>query len=382
MAGSTRLVDLVQQRIDALPRGARDELSRRSHPIWACSPRPHRGLLSGGKRFRALFCYWGWQSVAAIEHDDDPDAGAAEQAALDLPAVVTVAAALEIFHAAALVHDDIMDNSDLRRGASGRPPARSSRCTASAGLGRRRRPTSAPPRPSCSAICCWAGATSCSTTAAADSPDRCRGRGRRASEFARMRTEVIVGQYLDILEEASWRAPAGQRAPVARAPRHRLQVGEVQRRVAARDRRVARRGLARPARRAARVRAAARRRLPAARRPARCLRRSGGHRQARRRRPSRGQAHRAHRPRPTEAAGLGGPPARRAARRSGPRRRADRDAAEHRSGRAAPSTRSSGSSRATSNAPATALDDAPLGRIGPRGAASLADTVTGATAES
>ena len=38
-------------------------------------------------------------------------------AADDRLPVVSAAAALELFHAAALVHDDIMDNSDTRRGA-------------------------------------------------------------------------------------------------------------------------------------------------------------------------------------------------------------------------------------------------------------------------
>jgi geranylgeranyl diphosphate synthase type I len=75
-----------------------------------------RGFLSGGKRFRALFCYWGWQAVAgagALEEDPFAD----NDVTTDLPGIVLAAAALEVFHAAALIHDDIMDRSDTRRGA-------------------------------------------------------------------------------------------------------------------------------------------------------------------------------------------------------------------------------------------------------------------------
>ena len=61
-----------------------------------------RGFLSaGGKRIRPLLCVVGWYAAAG-----SGDAGA----------VIRVAAALEMFHAFALIHDDVMDNSDLRRG--------------------------------------------------------------------------------------------------------------------------------------------------------------------------------------------------------------------------------------------------------------------------
>jgi geranylgeranyl diphosphate synthase type I len=58
--------------------------------------------VSGGKRFRAAFCYWGFRAVAAEVPDE--------------PALVRAAAALELLHASALVHDDYMDSSDTRRG--------------------------------------------------------------------------------------------------------------------------------------------------------------------------------------------------------------------------------------------------------------------------
>lgn len=53
-----------------------------------------------GKRLRAAFCYWGWRAAG------QPDS----------EAFVRAAAALELVHAAASVHDDIIDDSPLRHG--------------------------------------------------------------------------------------------------------------------------------------------------------------------------------------------------------------------------------------------------------------------------
>jgi geranylgeranyl diphosphate synthase type I len=59
--------------------------------------------VSGGKRFRAAFCYWGHQAVAPDRPGDED-------------ALIRACAALELLHASALVHDDLMDASDTRRG--------------------------------------------------------------------------------------------------------------------------------------------------------------------------------------------------------------------------------------------------------------------------
>lgn len=68
-------------------------------------------FLTGGKRFRARLAYWGWR--AAVTYGDvSVDADASP----DFHRVVSLATGLELFHAAALVHDDIIDNSDTRRG--------------------------------------------------------------------------------------------------------------------------------------------------------------------------------------------------------------------------------------------------------------------------
>ena len=60
-------------------------------------------LLSGGKRLRPAFCYWGFRAVAAPSPDEEK-------------ALLRACAALELLHASALVHDDYMDASDTRRG--------------------------------------------------------------------------------------------------------------------------------------------------------------------------------------------------------------------------------------------------------------------------
>ncbi|MFJ5304146.1 polyprenyl synthetase family protein [Streptomyces sp. NPDC088350] len=59
-------------------------------------------LTAGGKRVRPLLCVIGWHCGG---HDTPPP-----------DAVLQVAAALEMFHAFALIHDDVMDRSAIRRG--------------------------------------------------------------------------------------------------------------------------------------------------------------------------------------------------------------------------------------------------------------------------
>ncbi|MEV6426262.1 polyprenyl synthetase family protein [Nocardia sp. NPDC051463] len=61
----------------------------------------HAVLFAGGKRIRPLLCVLGWLAAG----------GSAELP----PFVIKAAASLEMFHAAVLIHDDIVDNSDTRR---------------------------------------------------------------------------------------------------------------------------------------------------------------------------------------------------------------------------------------------------------------------------
>ncbi len=58
-------------------------------------------LLDGGKRFRPLFAYVGYLASGGAENN----------------AVVKAVSSLELLHACALIHDDVMDGSDTRRNA-------------------------------------------------------------------------------------------------------------------------------------------------------------------------------------------------------------------------------------------------------------------------
>jgi geranylgeranyl diphosphate synthase type I len=59
-----------------------------------------RSSLTRGKRMRAAFLYWGWRAAGQP----------------DCEGVIRAAAAMELVHAAACTHDDIIDDSRLRHG--------------------------------------------------------------------------------------------------------------------------------------------------------------------------------------------------------------------------------------------------------------------------
>jgi geranylgeranyl diphosphate synthase type I len=114
---------------------------------------------------------------------------------------VGAASALEVFHAAALVHDDIIDNSDIRRGAASAHKLFEKMHTDNGWAG------DAGEYGRASAILLGDLMLGWSDELLDDALDTVtdRAAARRArSEFNRMRTEVTAGQYLDILEERAW----------------------------------------------------------------------------------------------------------------------------------------------------------------------------------
>jgi geranylgeranyl diphosphate synthase type I len=144
--------------------------------------------VTGGKRLRARFCLTGWQAVAHAEGRGRTVPG---------DDVVAAAGALEIFHAAALVHDDLIDNSDTRRG---RPSAHRSLQAQHEARGWRG-DAAAFGRSSAillgDLLVAWSDDLLEEGLRQAPHADRAR------REYARMRREVTMGQYLDLVEEAA-----------------------------------------------------------------------------------------------------------------------------------------------------------------------------------
>jgi geranylgeranyl diphosphate synthase, type I len=148
-------------------------------------------LLRGGKRLRAAFCYWSYRAHG----------GAAEGPERD--AVVRAGAALELFQAAALLHDDVMDASDTRRGEPTAHRAFEARHAAAGWSGSAARfgVSAAILLGDLCLVACQREIAGAVAGLPAD-----RATAARAL-FDAMQTEVVVGQYLDVLVQAE---PWGQ----------------------------------------------------------------------------------------------------------------------------------------------------------------------------
>ena len=184
-AGAAATVELADAAIDQLRRYLRDRRAEAAHigsDYDALTAGLEDFVLGGGKRLRPAFAYWGWR---AVSHED-----ADEQALL-------LFAALELLHASALVHDDVIDSSATRRGRptthirfaalhrerGWRGPADQFGISAAILLG--------------DLALAWAD----DIVADAELPRDAGKRVRRV--WADIRTEVLGGQYLDIVAEAS-----------------------------------------------------------------------------------------------------------------------------------------------------------------------------------
>ncbi|GAB3891635.1 polyprenyl synthetase family protein [Microbispora bryophytorum] len=101
MTASAASLDSIRTEVD---RALRDFLDRQrphfSDPHLAALLSAAEDFIAGGKRLRPAFCHWGWRAAGG---GDDPGLHFA-------------AASLELLQASALIHDDVMDASDVRRG--------------------------------------------------------------------------------------------------------------------------------------------------------------------------------------------------------------------------------------------------------------------------
>lgn len=153
--------------------------------------------LQGGKRLRGRFCIAGWRAVAEAS---DPSRTLA-------PAAISAAAALEVFHAAALVHDDLIDNSDTRRGRPAAHRALEAEHRAAGWVG----DAAAFGRSGAillgDLLVAWSDDLFEEGLLDAASADASAAR----REYALMRREVTIGQFLDVAEESAFRTEPDER---------------------------------------------------------------------------------------------------------------------------------------------------------------------------
>ena len=131
---------------------------------------------------RPAFCVWGYVAAAGIPTDED------------LKPLLTAAGSLDVLHVSALIHDDLMDSSDLRRG---RPAAHRQFEALHANAG-------------------WLGRLGCLRQSRCDlarrpalmvgsdaaAPAWSSALERALPIVEAMRTEVTCGQYLDMVAQA------------------------------------------------------------------------------------------------------------------------------------------------------------------------------------
>ncbi len=180
----------VQQALDAFVTGHRPRLHEMAAELTPLAD-VLGDYLSGGKRLRPGFCFWGHLGAGGA----------------DTPALLTAAAALELFQAAAIIHDDVMDGSDTRRG---KPAVHKQFAALHAAEG-------------------WLGSGDAFGSGAAILlGDLCLSwsdellvssgllNGPARAVFDAMRAELMAGQYLDLLEQVSGRGTVESALRVAR----------------------------------------------------------------------------------------------------------------------------------------------------------------------
>ncbi|MFE1948181.1 polyprenyl synthetase family protein [Streptomyces massasporeus] len=190
--GATRAMEAVLERVlEARLRQARD-----TDAVFAAdmADRLAAYVRRGGKRLRTAFVWCGWRAAGGSG---------------DASAVLRTGAALELLQACALIHDDVMDGSPLRRGAPamhvdfahGHPAGRTGAAPESFG-------TSAAVLAGDLAL---AWADDLLTETALASPHG----PRLFEEWRAMRTEMVAGQYRDLRAQASGSSGAEEALTIA-----------------------------------------------------------------------------------------------------------------------------------------------------------------------
>jgi geranylgeranyl diphosphate synthase type I len=180
-------IEAIDQRLLSFFGGEAERWGRR-HPQLSDLVATLGGFVGhGGKRLRGLFCIAGWRAAGGQEEDG---------------AVVDVAAALELLHAFALIHDDVMDGSACRRGRPALHRQLQDRYLAAGGSGDARRYGEGLAVLMGDAALAWA--------------DCLLAPHRRAvgDIWDELRVELTMGQYLDVVTASAAPAAGGTAALV------------------------------------------------------------------------------------------------------------------------------------------------------------------------
>ncbi|MDO5661618.1 MAG: polyprenyl synthetase family protein [Brachybacterium sp.] len=181
-----QLAEAIAERLGTFLAARRGELHRIAPEVLQLVDLLEQ-FVRGGKLLRPRFCLWGGAATRELTEADTED-------------LVTLGAAIELVQAAALVHDDVMDHSLTRRG----------RPTVHVAVADRHREHglrgSAPDfgKAVATVLGDLALVWSEQMASGVDGPlTRTEGvAGRARAEFDALRTEVMSGQYLDILHQA------------------------------------------------------------------------------------------------------------------------------------------------------------------------------------
>jgi geranylgeranyl diphosphate synthase type I len=180
--GDGRLRAAIDTTLAAFLRHECTTLESTDHALRPFAALARDSVLAGGKRLRPTFAHWGWRGVAGAAADVDP--------------VLPAFAALELLHAFALIHDDVMDGSATRRGRPTAHQVLAAQHTRAGRAGPADRFGTAGAVLVGDLCLVWADRLLART----DVPATALLAARRC--YDDMRVEAIAGQYLDVLGDA------------------------------------------------------------------------------------------------------------------------------------------------------------------------------------
>lgn len=203
---AARVSALDERLVETVGRILETELAARRRELQTIAPEcvslvdSLEAFLVGGKLLRPRFCFYG----GLLALGDEPTEDQVERLA-------RLGAAIELVQAAALIHDDVIDHSELRRG---RPAIHVAAAAAHRADGL---DGDADDHGNALAIVLGDLALTWAEQSAAPAFAGDRASLAAQQEFARLRTEVMCGQHLDILHQAGGFASPGGDEAAARA---------------------------------------------------------------------------------------------------------------------------------------------------------------------